>query len=344
MLTSDECTCTEGLESLREELEDIRAELEKNKRNLSPWYLPTSCKKIAELDPQSDSGYYWLATQHGGRAQVYCDYHLTSAQNPAHSCKQLAYRYPTAQSGHYWILNGSGAAVEGYCDLKRRCCGSTGGWMRVAHLDMTDPNHYCPEGFRLFPGPKRLCTRDANGTGCTSIHYSVHGVLYSHICGKVIGYQNEKPDGFIQYHNRRFTINEPYVDGISITHGRPTRRHIWTFAGVADETTANSARCPCTKTDAPFTGTIPPFVGSDYFCDTGSRNVAQNKLYYEDALWDGRGCGPTSSCCQFNSPPYFCKALPRATTDDIEVRLCEWFLERGYNEDIPIEAIELFVQ
>ena len=312
---------------------------------LSPWYLPTSCKEIAELSQNNRSGYYWLATQHRGRAQVYCDYDLTSAQNPAHSCKQLAYRYPTATSGHYWVLNGSGVAVESYCDMRRRCCGSTGGWMRVAHLDMTDPNHYCPEGFRLFPGPMRLCTQDANTTGCTSISFSTHGVLYSRVCGKVIGYQNEKPDAFFQYDTgATVNVNEPYVDGISITHGSPNRRHIWTFAGARDETRADLTTCPCTKTDTTFTGTIPPFVGNDYFCDTGSRNAPENRLYYEDALWDGKGCGPTSSCCQFNSPPYFCKVLPQATTDDIEVRLCEWFAGGGYNEDTPIEAIELFIQ
>ena len=113
--------------------------------------------------------------------------------------------------------------------------------MRVAHLDMTDPNHYCPEGFRLFPGPKRLCTRDASGSGCTSIKFTTHGVLYSRVCGKVIGYQHEIPDAFSQYHGGQAgNIDEPYVDGVSITHGSPNRKHIWTFAGAADETRADS--------------------------------------------------------------------------------------------------------
>ena len=217
--------------------------------------------------------------------------------------------------------------------------------MRVAHLDMTDPNHYCPEGFRLFPGLKRLCTRDASDTGCTSIHFSTHGVLYSRVCGRVIGYQYYGPDGFAHYHHGDFpTINEPYADGVSITHGNPNRRHIWTFVCARDEILTNPARCPCTNTGSTFTGTIPPFVGNDYFCDTGSRNITQNRLYYEDPLWDGKGCGRTSSCCQFNTPPYFCKVLSQATTDDIEVRLCEWFAVGSYNEDTPIEVIELFVQ
>ncbi len=45
------------------------------------------------------------------------------------------------------------------------------------------------------------------------------------------------------------------------------------------------------------------------FCETGSRQAWQNILYSEDPLWDGQGCGLTSSCCQFNSPPWFCKKL-----------------------------------
>ena len=41
-----------------------------------------------------------------------------------------------------------------------------------------------------------------------------------------------------------------------------------------------------------------------------------------DPLWDGQGCGPTSSCCTFNSPPWFNVTLPFPTTDNIEVRIC----------------------
>ena len=59
-------------------------------------------------------------------------------------------------------------------------------------------------------------------------------------------------------------------------------------------------------------------------------------------LMDGSGCGPTSSCCSFNSPPWFCKELPQPTTDDIEVRVCT---DHGaFDEDVTIEVLELYVQ
>ncbi len=42
----------------------------------------------------------------------------------------------------------------------------------------------------------------------------------------------------------------------------------------------------------------------------------------DDPLWDGAGCGPTSSCCQLNNPPWFCVSFPEPTTDDLELRIC----------------------
>ena len=166
------------------------------------------------------------------------------------------------------------------------------------------------------------------------------------MCGQVIAYQRDAPDAFGWYYGHRpFTINDPYVNGVSITHGQP-RQHIWTFAAARDETSADHQRCPCTRTDQTFTGAIPPYVHNDYFCDTGSRGAVQNRYYGDDPLWDGQGCGPTSSCCRFTNPPWFCKSLPQPTSDDIELRLCAAFSSTGayYNEDTPIELLEVFVQ
>ena len=58
--------------------------------------------------------------------------------------------------------------------------------------------------------------------------------------------------------------------------------------------------------------------------------------------WDGQGCGPTSSCRTFNSPPWFNVTLPSFTTDDIEVRICN---TEGINsDDTPIQVVELYVK
>ena len=213
--------------------------------------------------------------------------------------------------------------------------------MRVAELDMTDRTQSCPSGFRQITSPKRSCGRP--GSGCVSTTFPVHGVQYSRVCGRVIAYQDSTQDAFNPYYNnRKLTIDGVYVDGVSLTHGHNPRKHIWTFAAAIDETRSGPSTCPCTKTDATYTGAVPPFIGQDYFCDTGSRNARQYILYPDDPLWDGAGCGGSSTCCTFNNPPWFCKQLPQPTTDNIELRLCSD--QHRSNEDTPIEIIELYVQ
>ena len=213
--------------------------------------------------------------------------------------------------------------------------------MRVADLDMTDPTQNCPPGFRLITSPKRLCGRP--GSGCVSTTFPTHGVQYSRVCGRVIAYQYWSPNAFEPYYsNRQLTIDDVYVEGVSLTHGQNPRKHIWTFAAALDEIRSDSNTCPCTKTDTAYTGAVPPFIGQDYFCDTASRNRYQYIFYLDDPLWDGAGCGGTSTCCSFNNPPWFCKQLPQPTTDDIELRLCA-DASPIINEDIPLETIELYV-
>ena len=213
--------------------------------------------------------------------------------------------------------------------------------MRAAYLNMTDPTHHCPTGFRLTSHPKRSCERITT-PGSTGVTFAVKSIKYSKVCGKVSAYQYGSPDAFVRYYyTRSLTVDGNYVEGVSITHGHP-RRHIWTFAAAADEQRADPNACPCTKTDITYTGVVPPFVGNNYFCDTGSRNHWQSQFYPDDPLWDGSGCGSNSSCCSFNSPPWFCKELPQPTTDDIEIRV--YTEEIVSNEDITIEAIELYVQ
>ena len=54
----------------------------------------------------------------------------------------------------------------------------------------------------------------------------------------------------------------------------------------------------------------------DYFCELGvppSEAYRTSKFYADDPLWDWQGCSPTSSCCIFNNPPWFCKQLSQMT-------------------------------
>ncbi len=237
--------------------------------------------------------------------------------------------------------------VKVYCDMDRVCGCNAGsrGWMKVADIDMTKQLQ-CPEGFKLITRitpPYRTCGRlDSIISGCVSTSFAVNGLRYSRVCGRVVGYQVGSPDAF--YTGSR-GIESYYVCGISLTHGQSPRNHIWTFAGAVNEGSQFSRSvCPCSNSRVGYRGTVPSFVGNDYFCDSGIRGsgvFVNGQFYPDDPLWDGEGCGSSSTCCQFNNPPWFCKQLPQPTTDDIELRICD--NENTANDDSPFEIIELLV-
>ena len=162
------------------------------------------------------------------------------------------------------------------------------------------------------------------------------------MCGKVIGYQFGTVNGFSPYHNnKRLTLDQGFMDGGVITHGSP-RNHIWSFAAGHNQGLNNLECCPC-STSSPFVGTVPPFIGDSYFCDSGNpyTNIVEF-LYDTDPLWDGEGCRDSDHCCTFHNPPWFCKDLPQPTSDDIELRIC--MNEALSNEDIPIELLDIYIQ
>ena len=67
--------------------------------------------------------------------------------------------------------------------------------------------------------------------------------------------------------------------------------------------------------------------------------------YLEDPLWDGKGCGRYSSCCEGEGKPWFFKDLSQSVTSDIEVRVCcDAPRHRIYIEYVLIEIISLYVQ
>ena len=218
-------------------------------------------------------------------------------------------------------------------------CGGSTDWRHVAYLNMSDPSQHCPSVWREYTTPFRVCGRRSSSGGCEGVAYSTSSVQYDQVCGRVIGYQFGQPEAF-RYGSSR-SIDARYVDGISVTRGSP-RQHIWTFANGIDE--ANwlpEGTCPCVN-GSTNGNHIPSFVGQNYFCESGiTRWRGRHVLFPDgDPLWDGQGCGPTSSCCTFNSPPWFNVQLPSPTTDDIEVRICGFL---GYEES-PIQLVELYVK
>ena len=185
-------------------------------------------------------------------------------------------------------------------------------------------NSGCPEALeQVTCGSEKLCRKTVEA-GCSSVIFST-GVSYSKVRGKVYGYQNGTPEAFC---GAGCTINGPYIDGVSITHGSP-RQHIWTLAA-----TTSSAFCHCVTGS---TCTVPSFVGTDYVCDVSGSTTCSGA----DRLWDGQGClAGAEECC--DEANLFDTVLPQSTTDDIEFRLCTD--QSRADEDVYIEYVEIDVQ
>ena len=205
----------------------------------------------------------------------------------------------------------------------------------MAYINMSQSGAICPQGLaeRTLSG-LTLCGRNRNG--CQGTWVSTLGLNYSRVCGQLLGYQWGTPDAFTAQ-----GIDSFYVDGASITYGRSSCKHIWTYAngfGLAD----SSAACPCNTGSNPVQA--PPFVGGDYYCETGNNaNGVHFHFFPNDTLWDGQQCvGAEASCCTpHHNLPWFTKTLDETTTEDIEVRVCG---DQGTNdEDTPLQVIELFV-
>ena len=230
-------------------------------------------------------------------------------------------------------------------------CGGTWGWRCSVYLDMTDPNTNCPSGWQLTTYSKRTCGRATSGRNtCDSVFFPVSGRPYSQVCGRIRAYQHGLPDGFYGYNDDgQTTIDSAYVSGVAVMYGSP-RQHIWTFANGALENGASHQpyNCPCDTTGVIL---VPPFVGEDYFCESGyvypgyTNYNADYILHSNDTLWDGKDCNSTSTCCSLHNPPYFTKTLNQTTTDDLELRLClRDSLYWGTSDNIAVELIELYVK
>ena len=133
-------------------------------------------------------------------------------------------------------------------------CNGTPGWRRVAFINMTDTSYNCPTGLSLTSYSKRTCgaSHTTNG-GCSSTTFSVGGLPYSRVCGRIRGYQFGSPDALWAYVDRNQGIDGYYVDGVSLTHGGAgSRQHIWTFAAGLTEVETMPVffplQCPCDAT------------------------------------------------------------------------------------------------
>ena len=259
-----------------------------------------------------------------------------SEANPASSCNEIYHRNPTSRGsvGQYWIKTDEGK-FKVTCDMKLKCGGVGGGWMQVVDVDMSRDDT-CPGTWHKITSPRRLCL--GYGPGCNPAQFDVKGVSYEHICGQAKAYQKGNTNAFSP---NKQSVDDVYVDGISITLGSP-RKHVWTYAaGTSDDNDFGESllNCPC----ATYPGRNPPaLVGNNYYCESGDVGERDETLYYlSDPLWDGHGCTSGNGCCAQVGMPWFYRKLPVAVAENFEVRICK---DSGHNnEDVAVEKVELYV-
>ena len=247
-------------------------------------------------------------------------------------------------SALYWINTTSGLH-EVNCDMELECGGHKGGWTTIVKLD-TSKGDACPSGWSNIttPGdlPKVVCRSGNDTAGCHSAIFTNYNITFNKICGQVKGYQKGSTDAFHSTEHVTKSINDHYVDGLSITLGNP-RKHVWTYAvGYSDDGDHPDHNCPCAATPGPDP---PAFVGDHYYYESGNTGSppSSDEHYTSDTLWDGYGCHhANNNCCTNPDMPWFFRQFSYSINDDVEARLCH-SVSFSY-EDILVESIELYIQ
>ena len=181
-------------------------------------------------------------------------------------------------------------------------------------------------------GSNRLCQK-TSGDSCASVTISVGGQSYTQVRGKVAAYAYNTPDAFRRLGGAGSGINDPYVDGISITYGSP-RNHVWTYAAAGGSLSGYT----CPEIGDPITKQ-PAFVGQNFICVVAPTLVAIGP----DKLFDVP-LFTTLGNCVGDCPDdlAFCVTLDEPTSDDLELRICTD--QSKTDEDIFLKSYDFYIQ
>lgn len=300
----------------------------------TPLSTGKSCEAIYNKN-QNKSGYYWILSN------KYCGMSYNGT-----SCEDIYRNYPETadKPGYYrinddqWVYCDMAAIADSSADIFPTCGGQAGRWRRIALVNTTAGDD-CPGEWMKSGTRRSFCRIAGNGKNtCSSANFSTNGISYKRICGMARGYQKGSTEAFATIEK---TIDGAYVGGLSLTHGSP-RKHIWTFASGLSEQCSTKAvnNCPCAGNNA---GSFPPpFVGSNYYCESGALQCPNYVgHFFHDALWDGKQC-MTSKCCDNTAQPWFHHQLDQPTQDDIEARICSSSSFR--EKSTLIDQLELYIE
>ena len=107
-------------------------------------------------------------------------------------------------------------------------CGP-GLWRQVFYLNVSNEDQSCPGDWNEGTA---MSVRGCAGAdvSCQSAFSDEINAAYNKVCGRVIGIASGSTDAFYRFIPGRTTIEDNYLDGVSVTHGAPgSRTHIWSF-------------------------------------------------------------------------------------------------------------------
>ena len=264
---------------------------------------------------------------------------LGSLSNPATNCNEIFQQDSSSSTGIYWLSNGVDiVSVTCDFDVQLPPPSPVSGWQEIANIDLNNPTDSCPSPLKETTTSPRRCERASSVSGCESVVFPTEGVPFSKLCGRAVGYGVGSADALdsvrdICSSSGCETINDPYVDGVSITYSSNNARvHVWTFVA---QTRGSSSRCPCGNAAV----SSPSFVGDSYYCEVAQSNSSP--------LWEGEGCtdhvATDAPCCENPNLPWFYREFDQPiVTEDIEVRVCT-DQNRG-NEDFEFDVLKLYIQ
>ena len=307
-------------------------------------------------DPVNMGRYIQFQEDHQIR-YISCPFSIPDWCNYVHymrSCSDILITNPDATSGYYNLIITNGSTISVYCDMEGSNCGGEGGWTRIGFINMSEPGTTCPTGLTEKQYDNityNLCVNNYLSSsytfGCNSTFFSSYTLNYTKVCGRMRGYTHGYGFSFYNYYyNPNVNISEQYLSGVSITHDN---KHIWSYVnGWQEDYTSDDLSCPCSIGNS--FNTTPPFVGNDYYCESGRFDYSypDDYLFFNDPLWDGQQCNSyESTCCTTPNMPWFIKTLNETVSDDIQLRVCGFGCANNSCSqyyDTPLDLIELYIK
>ncbi len=159
---------------------------------------------------------------------------------------------------------------------------------------------------------------------------------YTEVWGRARGRQQITPDAFAPYFGTMATLDDVYVDGISITTGTTTRQHVYTLGAGLHVQEGSGNACPCDGGRG-----APPFIGEDWTCETGN-NMAMYDFdpdFEPDVLWDDDSLGG-SACTPLGPGGEFHVTLASPASGPLEIR----FMKDTSDDAYAVTELVLWVR